>query len=100
MDFTNGPATVSLTNMLWVEQPVGTGFSTGKVTATSEEEIAADFVKFFKNFEVLYALKQYVLSYWADLYIDNFRYQELQDLRHRRELRRAIRPLHLIRNAR
>jgi len=33
---------VNLTNVLWVEQPVGTGFSTGKVTATSEEDIAAD----------------------------------------------------------
>ena len=43
---------VNLTNMLWVEQPVGTGFSTGKVTATSQEDIAGDFVKFFKNFEV------------------------------------------------
>lgn len=38
--------------MLWVEQPVGTGFSIGKVTATTEEEIADDFLKFFKNFEV------------------------------------------------
>lgn len=42
----------NLTNVLWVEQPVGTGFSIGKPTATSEEDIAADFVKFFKNFEV------------------------------------------------
>ena len=30
--------------MLWVEQPVGTGFTTGNATATSEEEIAQDFV--------------------------------------------------------
>ena len=43
---------VNLTNMLWVEYPVGVGFSIGEVTASTEEEIAADFVKFFKNFEV------------------------------------------------
>ena len=43
---------VNLTNMLWVEQPVGTGFSIGKPNATSQEDIASDFVKFFKNFEV------------------------------------------------
>jgi len=33
---------VNLTNVLWVEQPVGTGFSIGEVTATSEEDIAKD----------------------------------------------------------
>src|SRR5204863_5963709 len=42
---------VNLTNVLWVEQPVGTGFSIGEITATSQEDIAADFVKFFKNFQ-------------------------------------------------
>jgi len=35
-----------------VEQPVGTGFSIGTPNATNEEDIASDFVKFFKNFEV------------------------------------------------
>ncbi|KAE9376245.1 hypothetical protein N431DRAFT_501182 [Stipitochalara longipes BDJ] len=43
---------VNLTNMLWVEQPVGTGFSIGEITATNEEEIAQDFVNFFQNFEI------------------------------------------------
>jgi carboxypeptidase D len=41
---------VNLTNMVWVEQPVGTGFSQGTPTATSEEEAAAQFLGFFKNF--------------------------------------------------
>ncbi|KAK8255675.1 Alpha/Beta hydrolase protein [Phyllosticta capitalensis] len=41
---------VNLTNMVWVEQPVGTGFSQGTPTATSEEEVAAQFLGFFKNF--------------------------------------------------
>ena len=43
---------VNLTNMLWVEQPVGTGFSIGKANATNEEDVSSDFIKFFKNFEV------------------------------------------------
>ena len=43
---------VNLTNVLWVEQPVGTGFSIGKVNATNEEDISSDFIKFFKNFQV------------------------------------------------
>jgi len=39
-----------LTNMIWVEQPVGTGFSKGTVTATNETEVAAQFNGFWKNF--------------------------------------------------
>ena len=43
---------VNLTNVVWIEQPAGTGFSQQKSTppATSEEEVAAQFVGFWKNF--------------------------------------------------
>ncbi len=40
---------VNLTNMVWVEQPVGTGFSPGKLT-TNVEDSTAQFLGFFKNF--------------------------------------------------
>lgn len=36
--------------MVWVEQPVGTGFTQGTPTATSEEEVAQQFLGFWKNF--------------------------------------------------
>ncbi|MDI1485482.1 MAG: hypothetical protein OHK93_000620 [Ramalina farinacea] len=36
--------------MVWVEQPVGTGFSQGKPDATDETMVAAQFLGFFKNF--------------------------------------------------
>ncbi|KAF2099513.1 alpha/beta-hydrolase [Rhizodiscina lignyota] len=41
---------VNLTNMVWVEQPVGTGFSQGTTRETNEEEVAEHFLGFFKNF--------------------------------------------------
>ncbi|KAF7954285.1 hypothetical protein EAE96_005414 [Botrytis aclada] len=41
---------VNLTNVVWVEQPVGTGFSQGVPTATSEEDVAAQFLGFWENF--------------------------------------------------
>lgn len=41
---------VNLTNVVWVEQPVGTGFSQGKPTAKNEHDVAAQFLGFFKNF--------------------------------------------------
>ena len=43
--------------MIWVEQPVGTGFSQGKPTATSQEEVAEEFLGFFKNFVDTFGLK-------------------------------------------
>ncbi|KAH8911794.1 alpha/beta-hydrolase [Coniochaeta sp. PMI_546] len=48
-----------LTNVIWVEQPVGTGFSTGTPTATSEEDIAAQFKGFWKNFVDTFAIQGY-----------------------------------------
>lgn len=43
---------VNLTNVVWVEQPAGTGFSPKKGTpsATNELEVAAQFLGFWKNF--------------------------------------------------
>lgn len=48
-----------LTNVVWVEQPIGTGFARGKVTATSEEDVAAQFLGFWKNFMELFSLQGY-----------------------------------------
>ena len=36
--------------MVWVEQPVGTGFSQGTPDATDETDVASEFLGFFKNF--------------------------------------------------
>ena len=36
--------------MVWVEQPVGTGFSQGKPSARDEHDVAEQFLGFFKNF--------------------------------------------------
>ncbi|SOV04770.1 probable serine-type carboxypeptidase f precursor [Ustilago sp. UG-2017a] len=40
----------NLTNIVWVEQPVGTGFSQGKPNITTEAELAEQFKGFFHNF--------------------------------------------------
>ncbi|KAJ2976618.1 hypothetical protein NQ176_g4846 [Zarea fungicola] len=39
-----------LTNMVWVEQPVGTGFSQGEPNISNEIELAAQFRGFWENF--------------------------------------------------
>jgi carboxypeptidase D len=45
--------------MLWVEQPVGTGYTQGTPTATTQEETAQDFIKFFKNFQDIFGIKNF-----------------------------------------
>ncbi|KAI9657734.1 MAG: hypothetical protein M1821_002910 [Bathelium mastoideum] len=47
----------NLTNMVWVEQPVGTGFTQGTPTATSEEQVAQQFLGFWKNFVDTFGLQ-------------------------------------------
>jgi len=55
-----------------VEQPVGTGFSIGEVTATSEEDIAQDFIKFFKNFETTFGIKNFKIYVTGESYAGRY----------------------------
>jgi carboxypeptidase D len=45
-----------LTNMVWIDQPVGAGFSQGNVTARNEFDVAKQFMGFWKNFVDTFAL--------------------------------------------
>ncbi|RMZ86083.1 hypothetical protein DV737_g54, partial [Chaetothyriales sp. CBS 132003] len=63
---------VNLTNMLWVEQPVGTGFAQGTPTATSQYDIAADFVGFFKNFQELFGIKNFKIYVTGESYAGRY----------------------------
>ena len=62
----------NLTNMLYVEQPVGTGYSTGKPVATTQEETAADFVKFFKNWQQIFGIKNYKIYVTGESYAGRY----------------------------
>jgi hypothetical protein len=66
---------VNLTNVVWVEQPVGTGFSQGIPTATNEEDVAAQFLGFWENFVDIFALqgrKVYITGEsYAGYYVNN-----------------------------
>lgn len=82
---------VNLTNILWygcstalnhmlahtdqnkrVDQPVGTGFSLGTPTATTQEETAADFVKFFKNFQNIFGIKNFKIYVTGESYAGRY----------------------------
>jgi len=68
----NPYAWVNLTNVLWVEQPVGTGFSIGNVTATSEEEIAQDFANFFLNFQKIFGISKFKIYVTGESYAGRY----------------------------
>jgi carboxypeptidase D len=51
---------------------VGTGFSTGEVRATSEEDIAQDFVKFFKNFQTTFGIKNFKIFVTGESYAGRY----------------------------
>lgn len=69
--------------MVWVEQPVGTGFSQGTPNATSEADVAAQFMGFWKNFVDLFGLHHrkvyiagesyagYYVPYIADAFLNS-----------------------------
>lgn len=59
---------VNLTNVVWVEQPVGTGFTQGTPTATSEEDVAEQFMGFFKNFVDTFAMQGYTVYIAGESY--------------------------------
>ncbi|KAK6857435.1 serine carboxypeptidase [Apiospora arundinis] len=57
-----------LTNIIYIEQPVGTGFASGNATITDEEELAAQFLGFWKNFVDLFALQGYKVYVTGESY--------------------------------
>ncbi|KAL9114375.1 MAG: hypothetical protein Q9187_007480, partial [Circinaria calcarea] len=46
----------NLTNMIYIDQPVSTGFSPGNVTINDEQDVAKYFLGFWKNFMSTFAL--------------------------------------------
>ncbi|KAI0472832.1 alpha/beta-hydrolase [Xylariaceae sp. FL0804] len=57
-----------IVNTVWVEQPIGTGFSKGKVTAKDEEDVADQFVGFWKNFMELFSMQGYKVYVTGESY--------------------------------
>jgi carboxypeptidase D len=55
-----------------VEQPVGTGFAFGNVTATSEEDIAADFLGFFEYFLDVFNIKNLKIYVTGESYAGRY----------------------------
>lgn len=55
-----------------MEQPIGTGFSQGNVTATNEEDVAAQFLSWFKNFVDTFQMQGYKVYIAGESYAGQF----------------------------
>ncbi|OCT54619.1 hypothetical protein CLCR_03136 [Cladophialophora carrionii] len=63
---------VNLTNVLWVEYPVGIGFSTGESRATTEEGIAEEFNDFFLNFQTIFGISNFKIYVTGESYAGRY----------------------------
>jgi carboxypeptidase D len=55
-------------NMVWVEQPVGTGFTQGTPSATNETEVESQFLGFFRKFVDTFAMEGYTVYIAGESY--------------------------------
>ena len=55
-----------------MEQPVGTGFSIGEITAKTQEETAQDVVKWFKNFQNTFGIKKFKIYIAGESYAGRY----------------------------
>ncbi|KAK7431293.1 hypothetical protein QQZ08_002064 [Neonectria magnoliae] len=77
----NSYSWTNLTNVIWIEQPVGVGFSQGTPNITNEVELGLEFIGFWRNFIEAFELQNattyitgesyagYYVPYIADAFI-------------------------------
>ncbi|WPH00638.1 alpha/beta-hydrolase [Acrodontium crateriforme] len=58
----------NLTNVLWVEQPVGVGFSQGTPNIVDEVQLGKEFVGFYKQFVKTFAVQKWKLYITGESY--------------------------------
>lgn len=62
----------NLTNVVWVEYPVGTGFTQGNASATTEAGAAQQFLGFWRNFIDTFSMQGYSVYIAGESYAGMF----------------------------
>ncbi|KAJ6440364.1 serine carboxypeptidase [Purpureocillium lavendulum] len=57
-----------LSNIVWIEQPVTVGFSKGNATAKNEDDVAGQFLGFWKNFMETFSMQGWKVYVVAESY--------------------------------
>ncbi|KAK0102566.1 hypothetical protein ONS95_006177 [Cadophora gregata] len=61
-----------LTNVIYVDQPVGTGFSRGNITVRDEKDVANHFMGFWKNFVDTFSIQGYKIFFGGESYAGQY----------------------------
>ncbi|EKD12658.1 uncharacterized protein L3040_005242 [Drepanopeziza brunnea f. sp. 'multigermtubi'] len=61
-----------LTNVVYIDQPVGTGFSQGNVPVNNETDVSRHFLGFWKNFVDTFSLKGYKVYITGESYAGQY----------------------------
>lgn len=59
---------LELTNMVWIDQPLGVGYSQGEPDIETEEELAVQFAGFWKNFVKLFCMEDWRMYLTGESY--------------------------------
>lgn len=68
----NPYAWTNLTNMVWVDQPAGTGFSPGPPSVKNEIDVANQFADFWKNFIDTFGMQGYKVYLTGESYAGQY----------------------------
>ncbi|KAL5327826.1 hypothetical protein ACEPPN_005532 [Leptodophora sp. 'Broadleaf-Isolate-01'] len=61
-----------LTNVIYIDQPVGTGFSQGNILVNNETDVANHFMGFWKNFVDTFSIQGYKIYFTGESYAGQF----------------------------
>ena len=68
----NPYAWTNLTNMVWVDQPSGTGFSPGPPDVKNEIDVGNQFADFWKNFITTFGMQNYDVYLTGESYAGQY----------------------------
>ncbi|KAI9744633.1 MAG: hypothetical protein M1818_002162 [Claussenomyces sp. TS43310] len=63
---------VNLTNTIWIDQPITTGFSKGTLNVTDEHDVASQFMGFWKNFIDTFEMHGYHIYITGESYAGQY----------------------------
>lgn len=59
---------LNLTNVVWIDQPLGVGFAQGEPDIETEDQLAAQFIGFWKNFVHLFCMEDWRMYLTGESY--------------------------------
>jgi carboxypeptidase D len=59
---------LDLTNIVWIDQPLGVGFTQGEPDIETEDQLAIQFIGFWKNFVKLFCMEDWKMYLTGESY--------------------------------